>query len=631
MSTIKISELATGTVSSESLLAFADVNGLASKGTIKQIIGNYVVNSLLDFDSLILNASTGVWMVISDITLDANKTIPTGVTLQFRNAKINLGGFNLTGSNTKINTGLTHIFDTNGVLNGSWVVPFVYPQWFGADGGGIIDETEFIQKAIDFSIITQSKVHIPAGDYLVDNIEIRTNMFIVGDKGVGSPFEGTRLLVKTDNYAVFRNSELSDKTTVTIKDLKMLPNAGVLNTRGILQDDNSFYLSFFTFENIETFADFRCSYEGNFIYGVWTKCRDGFHGTPSTHSAIEDLPVNPGQFKQANLNKIEDCSFFQSKNVNASVQFSNGSNILFESCDWELLQTPAVQLNGMFGANFLNCWFESITASYIVKLSVDGRPQGSRQVVFDNCLIDMQNTTTNFIDIFDSCSASLKFCSFAGVTSSMRLSSVDARIREFTGNEVLSSPSAQEYFFNQIQNSESTIKTSGLVSRTRVNSTMQSFNVLKQGLTDAPTSPETVSTFTFPSETILASQRGEFWILDIEATVEAVGGTTTIYAYETQKIRLAIHRVKGGALVSDISSSGSIPFVGGGGFWTTTPVWSATVSGNNVILKVTSNPGGNTYEINSRISGILLDNTTFVIYPEGTETSTSANRDVTII
>tara|TARA_R110001599_G_scaffold81528_1_gene220015 strand:- start:189 stop:1850 length:1662 start_codon:yes stop_codon:yes gene_type:complete len=187
MSTIKISELATGTVSSESLLAFADVNGLASKGTIKQVIGNYVVNSLLDFDSLILNASTGVWMVISDITLDANKTIPAGVTLQFRDAKINLGGFTLTGTSTKIDTGLTQIFDTSGNITGEWVINDFYPQWFGALGDGVTDDTSSLQATMD--VITSqivSRVKIPKGVYNHTGITLNFTTYadsfrIIGD------------------------------------------------------------------------------------------------------------------------------------------------------------------------------------------------------------------------------------------------------------------------------------------------------------------------------------------------------------------------------------------------------------------------------------------------------------------
>jgi hypothetical protein len=122
--------------------------------------GYYVINSLLDFDSLISNASSGVWMVISDITLDANKTIPSGVTLQFRNAKINLGGFTLTGTNTKIDAGLTQIFDTNGNIDGTINAEYININWFGAIGGNSTVDNPSIQKAIDIGASQKIQVHI---------------------------------------------------------------------------------------------------------------------------------------------------------------------------------------------------------------------------------------------------------------------------------------------------------------------------------------------------------------------------------------------------------------------------------------------------------------------------------------
>tara|TARA_B110000977_G_scaffold198260_1_gene282739 strand:- start:1638 stop:4484 length:2847 start_codon:yes stop_codon:yes gene_type:complete len=132
--------------------------------------GYYVVNSLLDFDSLISNASSGVWMVISDITLDANKTIPTGVILQFRDSQINLGGFTLTGTDTKIDAGLVQIFDTNGNLLGDWNVKSFYPEWFGALGDGVTDDKLSTQACINSVEAINNKVSILfSGDYYISN------------------------------------------------------------------------------------------------------------------------------------------------------------------------------------------------------------------------------------------------------------------------------------------------------------------------------------------------------------------------------------------------------------------------------------------------------------------------------
>jgi len=155
-----------------------EVGGYKFLNTLEAITnGYYVVNSLLDFDSLISNASSGVWMIISDITLDANKTIPAGVTLQFRNAKINLGGFTLTGANTKIDAGLSQIFDTSGIISGFNVLEY-YAEWFGAVGDGVTDDTASMDKAMALGVL---KLNNKAYRYINTDNRIE-NVTIIGAK-----------------------------------------------------------------------------------------------------------------------------------------------------------------------------------------------------------------------------------------------------------------------------------------------------------------------------------------------------------------------------------------------------------------------------------------------------------------
>mgnify|MGYP003632508260 FL=1 len=156
--------------------------------------GYYVVNSLLDFNSLISNASTGVWMIISDITLGANKTIPAGVTLQFRNAKINLGGFTLTGAETKIDAGISQIFDINGIVTGFKSVE-VYPQWFGATGNGATNDSPAVQKTIDFAE-DFSTIVFPYGVYRLEST-------ITIDKGITlNGLNSTITTIHTNNIGI---------------------------------------------------------------------------------------------------------------------------------------------------------------------------------------------------------------------------------------------------------------------------------------------------------------------------------------------------------------------------------------------------------------------------------------------
>ncbi|MDT2864700.1 BppU family phage baseplate upper protein [Vagococcus carniphilus] len=62
----------------------------------------------------------------------------------------------------------------------------INPKWFGAIGNGIVDDSEAVQKAIDYasskydSITSQSEVKVPPGIYNVTNIKIRKGIKLTG-------------------------------------------------------------------------------------------------------------------------------------------------------------------------------------------------------------------------------------------------------------------------------------------------------------------------------------------------------------------------------------------------------------------------------------------------------------------
>ena len=76
-------------------------------------------------------------------------TIPNGCILKFRGGKFVNG--KICGQNTKIDARKRLIFGHNLELSGSWDVPEVYPEWFGALGNGYSDDTESIRRAIQFA------------------------------------------------------------------------------------------------------------------------------------------------------------------------------------------------------------------------------------------------------------------------------------------------------------------------------------------------------------------------------------------------------------------------------------------------------------------------------------------------
>tara|TARA_R110000764_G_scaffold239694_1_gene339709 strand:+ start:333 stop:2480 length:2148 start_codon:yes stop_codon:yes gene_type:complete len=312
--------------------------------------GYYVVNSLLDFDSLISSASPGVWMVISDITLDANKTIPAGVTLQFRNAKINLGGFTLTGVYTFINSGLNQIFDVNGTLGGTFKNEEIFPEWFGAIGDGIADDFPAIDKCLDSSIpvlkcigttyLLSDRLLIKKFGQIIEGSSQYSTTFKINDSvnkevlstnsfsgiqlhnfridGNGANnTSGGGLVITNSYYCSFVNVDVRFSKSTAI-DIINSNN----NHYSICQTHNTFGDGFkldatsmhntFTSCGVEDFGDYgvNCLGIGNTFTQIWIEQRTV--GVVGTEIAIRingrDNLIDGGEFKGGNVdNKISRC------------------------------------------------------------------------------------------------------------------------------------------------------------------------------------------------------------------------------------------------------------------------------------------------------------------------------------
>lgn len=168
----------------------------------------------------------GIYLIDSDLNLTAYPNI----TLEFESgAKLNIADTKtLTGKNTKINAGLSQIFElnTNGIINGTWNVKEYYPQWFGAVGDGIHDDT----SAIQFCINQKKPVYNPPGIYkITSTINLSqydfygsgdtTQFDIHGCHGFNIPLSSGRKVThihhfhvissdnSCDNYAAFTSSQ----------------------------------------------------------------------------------------------------------------------------------------------------------------------------------------------------------------------------------------------------------------------------------------------------------------------------------------------------------------------------------------------------------------------------------------
>lgn len=295
---------------------------------------------------------------------------------------------------------------------------------FGADSTGTTDST----TAFNNAIATGKRVYVPNGTYSVSNIAVVDNMVIEGESRAA-----TILTVNTNNTAVFYTSAIaggiSRVTNIRFSNFTMTAKAGVTGARGYNQPGRTNYTSYSFFTNIESTLALEFTYLGFFIFTVWEQCRDGYLGPApgaQTHQAINSFPDAYGQTLQTNLCQVNNCQFFGATDANGAITIAYGNNWTFNSCDFELCATKALDIRGVYGVAIQNGWFENCDAASVIETSNTGAPnaQGTRPVDISNCYVAFHANNTSFVNSTGNDSLSVRSVAFTACPTGCKLTNL---------------------------------------------------------------------------------------------------------------------------------------------------------------------------------------------------------------
>lgn len=135
--------------------------------------GYVIIRDDFDWESIHPDYANFIFEIrdIQDVN-GAEIVLPANVTLKFEGGQI-INATSITGDNTRIEAGLTQIFDADAGTTylGTWIVDKVYPQWWGAVGDGIADDTLPVQAALNFG----GTVYFVNGTYTISYVEAAVN------------------------------------------------------------------------------------------------------------------------------------------------------------------------------------------------------------------------------------------------------------------------------------------------------------------------------------------------------------------------------------------------------------------------------------------------------------------------
>ena len=160
---LRNSRIGTVNVNSQDLV----YNACFRRGKKKVILETNLQNEVGILTQEMICHKNTIYIVRNDFVLINNLTIPRGCELIFDGGSVN-GPYILTGSNTKIQAPSKQVFGDDVMFAGKWSAEEAYPEWFGAKGNGLTDDTQSIQKLLDIGF---KHVFFNKGTYMIQGFK----------------------------------------------------------------------------------------------------------------------------------------------------------------------------------------------------------------------------------------------------------------------------------------------------------------------------------------------------------------------------------------------------------------------------------------------------------------------------
>lgn len=314
-----------------------------------------------------INKENTIYVIQYDFILASDVIIPANCVLEFDGGSIS-GNKTLTGTNTAIKAGLVKIFNINVILAGTWNIAEVYPEWFGAKGDGVTDDSDAIQKAI----LMYCPVYFQCKCYgIYKQIDLVNSTFLKGCHTELTVTEGTQLNGNTPNFdnKIGTIKALASITSV----LNINGNCIVIDGIGIDCDTKSSYGIYSDETSRSRIKINNCYVQKATVANI----RISTYLTQITNTIVYNAPKG---FKLGRTNTSKETSltlnncYSKSCTVGYEINSYIYSSIISCACD---SANTAYSFYDMNGCNILDCGCEDIDIAIeinnkIIDFKIDG-------------------------------------------------------------------------------------------------------------------------------------------------------------------------------------------------------------------------------------------------------------------